>query len=317
MSSPQIIEYCASDGVRASFRLFPTADPDAPVVICLPAMGVRGRYYSDFACLLSKSGFHVLTSDLRGIDSSSVRASRHCDFGYEEIINRDLPALVEAARRRFPSNERLLLGHSHGGQLGALYLSTHPDAARALVLIAACNVYYRGWSGLGRWRVLRTAMLLRTLGALLGYVPAGRIGFAGNEARTLVVDWSNNAFSGRYVVANSDHDYEASLSRMAKPVLAVSFELDQFAPRKSVENFICKLASSSVTHRHFAADDEALARAGHFDWAKRASAVVAAIRNWADERLSPNADPITGSEVAPTGHNLPNSRVGRLAGAAD
>jgi predicted alpha/beta hydrolase len=143
-------------------------------------------------------------------------------------------------------------------------------------------------------------MLLRTLGALLGYVPARRIGFAGNEARTLVVDWSNNAFTGRYVVANSDHDYEASLGRMAKPVLAISFELDQFAPRKSVENFICKLASSSVTHRHFAADDETLARASHFDWAKRSSAVVAAIRNWADEKLSPNADLITGSEVAPT-----------------
>src|SRR5579863_5637902 len=112
--SPQIVEYFASDGASASFRLFAAADPDATVVICLPAMGVRGRYYSDFASLLSKSGFHVLTSDLRGIDSSSVRASRHCDFGYEEIINRDLPALVEAARLRFPSNDRLLLGHSLG-----------------------------------------------------------------------------------------------------------------------------------------------------------------------------------------------------------
>jgi predicted alpha/beta hydrolase len=160
-------------------------------------------------------------------------------------------------------------------------------------------------------------MLLRTLGALLGHVPAGRIGFAGNEARTVVVDWSNNAFTGRYVVANSDHDYEASLSRMAKPVLAISFELDQFAPRKSVENLICKLTSSSVTHRHFAADDAALAKAGHFDWAKRADAIVAVIRDWVDEKLSPNADPITGSEVAPTGDNLPNSRVGGLARAAD
>jgi predicted alpha/beta hydrolase len=171
--NPQIVEYCASDGVRASFRLFAASDPNAADVICLPAMGVRGRYYSDFARLMSKSGFHVLTSDLRGIDSSSVRASRHCDFGYEEIINRDLPALVEAAQLRFPSNERL-------------------------------------------------------------------------------------------------------------PILAISFELDKFAPRKSVENFLCKLASSSVTHRHFEADDEALARAGHFDWTKRAGAIVAAVRNWAD-----------------------------------
>jgi predicted alpha/beta hydrolase len=290
--SPQVVEYCAQDGVRASFRLFAADNPDAPVVICLPGMGVRGRYYADFAQRLSRNGFHVLTSDLRGTDSSSVRASPRCDFGYEEIINRDCPALFEAARQRFPSNERLLLGHSLGGQLGALYLSAHPHAARALILIASGNVYYRGWSGLSRLRLLGTMLRLRTVGALLGYVPAGKIGFAANEARTVVVDWSNNCFSGRYVLANSNHDYEESLKQLAKPVLAISFELDQLAPRRSVEYLLGKLAASAVTRRHFAADDEALAGAGHFDWAKRAGAVVGAIRDWADEKLSTKADPI-------------------------
>jgi predicted alpha/beta hydrolase len=57
-------------------------------------MGVRGSYYTDFAKMLSRAGFNVVTSDLRGVDSSSVRASRSCDFGYEEIISLDLPALV-------------------------------------------------------------------------------------------------------------------------------------------------------------------------------------------------------------------------------
>jgi predicted alpha/beta hydrolase len=284
--SPQVFEYCARDGARASYQLFPTNDPDAPVAICLPAMGVRARYYSDFARLLSKSGFHVLISDLRGIDSSSVRASRNCDFGYDEIVNLDFPALIEAARQRFPTNERILLGHSLGGQLSALYLSAHPDAARALILVAACNVHYKGWSGSRRLRIVVFAVLLRMMGALLGYVPAGRIGFAGNEARTVIVDWSNNCFTGRYVLANSNHNYEHSLKRMAKPVLAISFELDQFAPRRAIEKLLCKLAASHVTHRHFAADDQALPRAGHFDWAKRANAVVETIRNWSDGRLS-------------------------------
>src|SRR5690348_4220743 len=112
--NPQVIEYRAQDGARASFRLFPADDRNAPVVICIPGMGVRGRYYTDFARMLSGRGFHVLTSDLRGIDSSSVRASRRCDFGYEEIINLDFPALVDAARQRFPSNGIILLGHSLG-----------------------------------------------------------------------------------------------------------------------------------------------------------------------------------------------------------
>jgi predicted alpha/beta hydrolase len=294
-NSAQIVEYSARDGARASFRLFPADDPNAPVVICVPAMGVRGRYYSAFAQMLSRSGFHVLTGDRRGVDSSSLRASRDCNFGYEEIINCDFPALLDAAQQRFPSNERLLLGHSLGGQLSALYLSICPDAARALILIAAGNVYYKGWSGLQRWRLLGSMVRLRALATLLGYVPARMIGFADNEARTVVVDWSNNCFTGRYVVANSTHDYEDSLQRLRKPVLAISFELDQLAPQRSVEFLLAKLASLTLTRRRFAADDTAIARAGHFDWAKRAGAVVETIRNWADATLSPKAATSDGS----------------------
>ena len=290
-NSPQIVEYGTRDGARASFRLFPANDPNAPVVICVPGLGVRGRYYSDFAQMLSRSGFHVLTSDLRGVDSSSLRASRNCDFGYDEIINCDFPALLDAAQQRFPTNERLLLGHSLGGQLSALYLSVYPDAARALIFVAAGNVYYKGWSGLRRWLLLGTMVRLRTLGTLLGYVPTRKF----RLARTVVVDWSNNCFTGRYVVANSTHDYEESLQRMRKPVLAISFELDQLAPQRSVEFLLDKLASSAVTRRRFAAADAAMARADHFDWAKRAGAVVETIRNWADSTLSPKAATNDGS----------------------
>ncbi|WP_315728317.1 MULTISPECIES: alpha/beta fold hydrolase [unclassified Bradyrhizobium] len=295
-NSPQIVEYSTRDGARASLRLFLADDPNAPVIICVPAMGVRGRYYSAFAQMLRGSGFHVLTSDRRGVDSSSLRASRNCDFGYREIVDFDFPALFDVARQRFPSNERLLLGHSLGGQLSALYLSICPDAASALILVAAGNVYYKGWSGLRRWRLLGNMVRLRALAALLGYVPAQTIGFANDEARTVVVDWSNNCFTGRYVVANSTRDYEVSLQRLRKPVLAVSFELDQLAPQGSVESLLAKLASSSITRRYFAADDAAIAQAGHFDWVKRAGAVVEAIRSWADATLSPEA--ATGESVA-------------------
>jgi predicted alpha/beta hydrolase len=291
--SHETLEYHAKDGTHASMRIFLANDADVPVVVCLPAMGVRGNYYNNFAQILSRAGFNVVTSDLRGIGSSSIRASRRCDFGYEEIISVDLPALIEAVQKRFPSSERLLLGHSLGGQLSALYLSAHPEAAKAIILIAACNVYYGGWPIPQRWRVLGIVVLFRMLGTLLGYVPAAKFRFAGNEARTMVVDWSNNCFTGRYVVANSSHDYEASLRRMVKPVLAISFERDKLAPRRSVENFLCKLAASSVVHRHFAADHSGLENSGHFDWAKRARVLVGTIRNWADESLPPNVPRLT------------------------
>jgi predicted alpha/beta hydrolase len=282
--TPREVEYLSQDGARASMGVFHADDPAAPVVIVLPAMGVRAKYYKPFALALRRTGLHAVFSDLRGIGTSSVRASRGCDFGYAEILGLDLPALTAKVEECFPHNRRLLLGHSLGGQLWTLFLSSQPGAGEGLITIAACNVHYRGWSWPMRWRVLGMALALRSLGAVLGYVPADKLGFAGTEARTVVLDWSNNCLTGRYDIAHSKQDYEQSLTQMSKPVLAISFELDRLAPRKSIENLLSKLRSAQVTRRHFVADYPGLEKASHFNWVKRPEVVAQTVRTWLDER---------------------------------
>lgn len=274
-----LIEYTMADGVRAAARFF-FADEKSPVLVCMPAMGVRADYYIGFARSLSLSGLNVVLSDLRGIGSSSVRASRTSDFGYREILEIDIPALVALVAERFPHSPRVLLGHSLGGQLSALFLSANPDAAQALVLITSGSVYFKGWQSFGRLRVLGMAVLLRTLGAVLGHVPGEKVGFAGNEARRLVIDWSNNCFTGRYAASGSDVDYEGSLRAMRKPVLALSLEDDDLASPGSVRNLLGKLAGCRITHRPFATDHPGLEKAGHFSWAKRPGVFVDIVRDW-------------------------------------
>jgi predicted alpha/beta hydrolase len=291
-SASERLEYCTSDGHRVSAQVFRASDFSAPLLVCLPAMGVAASYYARFAAALSAEGMHVVLSDLRGLGSSSLRASRRCDFGYHEILTRDLPALLHATLEVFPSNWRLLLGHSLGGQLWSLYLSANPAAASGLVTIASCNVYYQGWQFPLNYRVLGTALFLRSLGALFGYVPAGRFGFAGNEARTLVVDWSNNCRSGSYVPCNDPADYEGALQRLMKPVLAVSFEHDRLAPKRSVDNLVVKMRAAQLTRKHLSASDLGLERVNHFNWARSPANLVGEIRAWVDgaksqDRLQP------------------------------
>jgi predicted alpha/beta hydrolase len=67
----------------------------------------------------------------------------------------------------------------------------------------------------------------------------------------------------RYIIANSNHDYERSLKQMAKPVLAMSFESDNLAPPRSVDSFLGKLAASRVTTRHFSRNHPGLEKAQH------------------------------------------------------
>lgn len=282
----EVIGYQASDSVRANLQVYKADDPNADVVVCLPAMGVRGSFYADFAQHLRRAGFHVAITDLRGIDSSSVRASRACDFGYAEILERDLPAFTACVRQRFPASSQYFLGHSLGGQLWALYLSANPLAAEGLILIASCNVHYRGWHWPTRWYVLGMALAMRSLGFVLGYVPGDKLGFAGTEARTVVRDWSHNCMTGRYEVANSPIDYEAALQRLARPILAMSFETDIYAPPNSVDNLLRKFRSSRVENRRFAKDHAGMERVTHFSWAKKPQVVVDTISDWISAQKS-------------------------------
>jgi predicted alpha/beta hydrolase len=276
----ELVEYRAADSHRASARVLRADDPGAPAFLCLPAMGVAAAYYNGFGEALRESGVHVAISDLRGIGSSSLRASSACDFGYHEILTHDLAAFVAAVRERFPASPRFLFGHSLGGQLWSLYLSANPDAADGLVTMASCNVHYKGWPRPARYRLLGTALLFRALGKALGYVPAGRFGFAGNEARTMIEDWSNNCLNGTYSVANDPADYERALRFLQKPVLALSVEGDRLAPRQSVDNLVAKMEAANVTRRHLSLAELGLERGSHFSWSKRPAAVVGLIREW-------------------------------------
>lgn len=266
-------------------RVFDSGDLKAAVVICVPAMGVTGDYYAKFAQQLRRAGLHAITSDLRGNGMSSVRASKYCDYGYHEIVTFDFPALFAAVRKLYPLNPLFLLGHSLGGQLGALSLSLQENAASGLVLIASCNVYYKGWSLHRRWKVLGMTFLFRALSICLNYVPARRFGFSGNESRGVATDWSNNCWTGKYVISKSGPDYEASLQMMKKPVLSISFEKDVLAPQTAVEYLLHKLVNADIVRHHFSASHPGLENAGHFDWAKRPEVICRLIKEWIEMQI--------------------------------
>ncbi len=140
------IEIAALDGVASAITVF-TKDhvPLAPVLVCMPAMGVPARYYEPLAEPIVKEGWRFVTADLRGVGLSSIRVRRGVSFGYHEMVSFDWPAVVLKAQALFPGAPVYLLGHSLGGQLSVLFLAANPGAASGLILVAAPSVHWRGW----------------------------------------------------------------------------------------------------------------------------------------------------------------------------
>ena len=272
------LQIVSIDGFRNFINIYqPFYIRNAPVIIIMPALGVEAKYYKPLALALKNSGYIVVTTDLRGTGKSSINPKKK-NFGYHEMLNFDWPVILDKVNKHFPNNKIYLLGHSLGGQLACLYTSQHQQLISGLILAASCTVYYKAWKFPLNFGVLIGTQTARFLVKTLGYFPGKKIGFAGTEAKNVILDWAFNARTGKYKPLNSSANFEDDFKNIKLPVLAISFEADKLAPLNAVKRLTSKIKNATVKNEHYEGDD-----LDHFNWVKENKFVLKAINNWFQE----------------------------------
>jgi len=262
------------------------AGPTAPVCLCLPAMGLAARYYRPFAEALAQAlAGTVAVADLRGQGESDARVRRGARFGYREIVEQDLPALLDALAGRFRHRPLFVIGHSLGGQLATLSAVHRQDRLVGLVLVAAGTAHYRVWPHANRLRAWLALSGIRAVATLLPWYPGSVLGFGGDQPRRLMRDWSYNAFTGKYRCAGSRIDYEARLVALRLAVLAVTIRDDPVAPPGAVSELLAKVPQTEQKRLEVdgVSSDEPWRR--HFSWARRPDAVLDPVVQWIQARV--------------------------------
>lgn len=281
----EIIAVAAGDH-QSELRVFRhTGAPEqaSPTILCLPAMGVAAKKYDALALALSQQGFNVAIAEMRGIGSSSVRASRAQDFGYQEIVCNDIPAAKAQLDALFPGEDVYFLGHSLGGQMASLYLGQNPEASAGLILCASCTVYFNNWPFPANLGLLLFTQFGGLLATVMGYFPGRRLGFGGREAKSVMQDWAYNARSGRYRSRQADLDLEGNLNNIQCPVLTINFSDDTFAPLTGTNHLVDKFSSAASANRRkigLTAEHIGATRADHFAWIKQPQEVAINVANW-------------------------------------
>lgn len=309
--SREIVPLQAADGHRWQLIATIPARPRS-TLLWLPAMGVAAKHYGPFADALAARGVATFVHEWRGNGSSSLRASRQHDWGYHELLSHDLPASESAIAARFPDHERILGGHSLGGQLACCHLalappSLRPTPARRLWLVASGAPYWRAFPVPTRYGLPLAYRFLPWLANRHGVLPGRRLGFAGQEARGVIRDWARTAISGRYAAAGlaidrghvhghldraraspapaqprhadagpserGPADLERALRHVDADVEAVLLRNDWLAPESSLRYLLSKLGRGAA--RVAVLDAAALgARADHFAWMQHPGPVV-------------------------------------------
>lgn len=290
MNEVKQLEFLASDGVANLITIAESDTPNSkPLIVCIPAMGVPAQKYRRLIFGFASKGYCAASFDLRGIGHSSVRASRDLNFGYKELVEQDLPAVLDCLAKSYPNKGIVLFGHSLGGQIATLHLTQDQTNIEALILTASCSVYYKGWSFFKRWPLLFFTQLATLVAGLIGYFPGHKLGFGGREARNVMKDWARNARTGNYELEGSDVNYQAlefrsneCKSTTIEPinVLAITLADDKFAPAKATSFLLAKLGSPKVTSQLIQGADLGLSLADHFNWLKNPQAIIDTFERW-------------------------------------
>ncbi len=269
------IPLTADDGHR--YSLIARIPPQARAsLLWLPALGVAARHYLPLAEALAANGVAVFLHELRGNGSSNLRASRQVDWGYRQILATDIACSDAAMAAQVPGTTRILGGHSIGAQFAACYLALHPQAFQALWLVASGSPYWRNFPAPKRYLFPFAYQFVPWIADLRGSLPGRRLGFGGDEARSLMRDWARVGLSNRYAAAGMEFDLEAALARVSAEIRAVLMSRDWFAPRRSMQGLLNKLPCSTSTL--ITLDRDALGVSpDHFAWMKQPQGVVDAL----------------------------------------
>jgi len=123
------------DGAALSARVYATPAAKAVVCICHGYTEFADKY-AEVCYNLMQAGYAVAICDHRGHGFSTREVEDRCKVHIDDysVYVRDYDCFVQQVTRRFPALPRLLLCHSMGGCIGALYLEQHPRAFTAAVL---------------------------------------------------------------------------------------------------------------------------------------------------------------------------------------
>lgn len=272
----ELLTMRAPDGATSEARLFETKRP-GPGLLVLPAMGVNARAYDRLAERLLEAGVTTMVVELRGGDTSSIRARKGVDYGYAELLE-DMTQHLELLRTHV-TGPVSLLGHSLGGQLATVGLARWFVPGAKLIVIASGTVHHRAWSGLRQLGVFAGTQLAQVVARGLGFYPGHRLGFGGLQGKSLIIDWSNASRTGAFT-SQRDGVLEHRLHELAPEVLAIHVQGDTMAPRATTEALLRKVKHARVQWLNVMPPAQPKKMNPHFRWLKDPAPAAIAIAHF-------------------------------------
>jgi len=285
-----IVRAETSDGWRLALGMrLPRGGERLPPVLLVHGLSAN-RWMLDagvetfsLAAYLARSGFRTFALDLRGHGDSRDAPGRLGGWSFDDYVEKDVPAALDAVRRVTGDDRVLWVGHSLGAVTGLVSCQRYPERVSGIVALAGPMSFdvdglvarYLGWGFLvdGRYNRVLSKMIAPLAGVI--HPVAAELAVNGrNVDRPVYQRILSNSIEnvpGQVFLQMADWvrndacrsvdgkvDYRAGLASCRQPALFVSAVKDHLAPPSAVRVSYDlwggpkELAEFSVTSGHSA-----------------------------------------------------------------
>jgi predicted alpha/beta hydrolase len=248
----EALEIRTEGGVSLAATVHEPASAPRGTVVMAHAMFARQTAFRWLACAYCEKGWRVVTFDFRGHGKSPCAS-----YGYDDFVQRDLPAVVDCARAR-SKGPVALVGHSLGGHVGLAAQGCGLVSLDAIVLVAA-NVWLRDFEPNGAIWTAKRLLLESFVGTArrFGRFPARalRLG-SDDESLEYVEDLARFGLDGRWCSRDGTRNYLAALTEVRCPLYAIASDGDRINARPvCVERMLARCRGAIHVDRVRRSDD--------------------------------------------------------------
>ena len=238
----------ARDGVllaATAFRKIRQSTAPRAITIIGAGVAIPRGFYRNFARHLAAHGAIVITFDYRGIGGSLHHPIRNEPARLSDWGQKDIPALLDYAKRTWPDLPIHWIGHSLGGGFG-LALAHNNHLIDRYLGIAVPHGYWGEMSGIERYRVaILIGILLPTLAHTCGYIPGRLTGLGENLPKFAALEWRSWIMNRNSMWSVMPLEHLQSTCTLRAPMCIMRFTDDPWASATSVER-ICSLFSGAT-----------------------------------------------------------------------
>jgi predicted alpha/beta hydrolase len=283
----EVVEIHTKDGkaLRATVREPKHGVRSPGVAVLAHAMFARRGEWerAGFAAFLQERGWRTIAFDYRGHGESGPGAAQGATWTYDDLVTRDLPAVIDGARARAKRGKVIVIGHSLGGHTTVAGQATGALDVDGIALVASSLWLPAIEPSPARWAVKKALVkTISTITEKVGRFPARALRQGSDDEAAAYMMSIPRIAGGLWGSEDGKLDYWDAMRFVRTPLYSLVSAGDSINVHPECASRFALRAAGRVTFDLVRASDDGSAPPGHMEIVTqpRAKSAWARLESW-------------------------------------